>query len=125
MTPKDVGQTGLVDSYTETPTLHGRSDYVPYDKRKLSYANTFHNPWQANTIRVLEWLTGKLRLLRLIRKFERQGVVEGQGFWAPALKIMGIDLLPPDEGAFGRWWRGCPVPFGRGGLLRDALWPRG
>ncbi|MEM9427827.1 MAG: lysophospholipid acyltransferase family protein [Pseudomonadota bacterium] len=97
MTPKDVGQTGLVDSYTETPTLHGRSDYVPYDKRKLSYANTFHNPWQANTIRVLEWLTGKLRLLRLIRKFERQGVVEGQGFWAPALKIMGIDLLTPDE----------------------------
>ena len=97
MTPKDVGQTGLVDSYTETPTLHGRSDYVPYDKRKLSYANTFHNPWQANTIRVLEWLTGKLRLLRLIRNFERQGVVEGQGFWAPALKIMGIDLLTPDE----------------------------
>ncbi|MEL6645201.1 MAG: lysophospholipid acyltransferase family protein [Pseudomonadota bacterium] len=97
MTPKDVGQTGLVDSYTESPTLHGRSDYVPYDKRKLSYANTFHNPWQSNTIRVMEWMTGKIRLLRLIRKFERQGVVEGQGFWAPALKIMGIDLTTPED----------------------------
>lgn len=97
MTPKDVGQTGLVESYTETPTLHGRTDYVPYDKRKLSYANTFHNPWQSNIIRVMEWLTGKARLLFLIRKFERQGVVAGQGFWAPALNMMGIDLLTPDE----------------------------
>lgn len=85
----------LVESYPQT-TLHGRSDYVPYDKRRLSYANTFHNPWQSAVIRVLEWMTGKIRLLRLIRRFERQGVARGQAFWAPALRIMGIELQTPE-----------------------------
>jgi hypothetical protein len=66
-------------------TLHGRADYVPYDKRNLSYANTFPNPWRANTIRAMEWLTGKVTLLRLIRRFERMGVPEGQAFWPQAL----------------------------------------
>jgi putative hemolysin len=76
-------------------TLHGRADYVPYDKRKLSYANTFANPWKANTIRGMEWVTGKLTLLRLIRVFERMGVPEGQAFWSQALDVMGIRLETP------------------------------
>jgi len=67
-------------------------DYVPYDKRKLSYAHTFENPFQANTIRAMEWLTGKITLLRKIRRFEREGVPRGQAFWAQALRHMGIDL---------------------------------
>ncbi len=86
----------MVESYPQA-TLHGRTDYVPYDKRKLSYANTFHNPWQAGVIRAMEWMTGKIRLLRLIRRFERQGVVSGQGFWPRALAIMGIEVLTPDH----------------------------
>ncbi|MDJ0826562.1 MAG: lysophospholipid acyltransferase family protein [Rhodobacter sp.] len=86
----------MVDSYQET-TLHGRADYVPYDKRKLSYANTFPNPWQANTIRAIEWVTGKPRLLGMIRDFERSGVPEGQAFWGKALRAMRIDILTPDE----------------------------
>ncbi len=72
-------------------------DYVPYDKRNLSYANTFTNPWKANTIRVMEWLTGKLRLLMLVRKFERGGVRYGQGFWEDALGVMGIELQTPQD----------------------------
>ena len=78
------------------PTLHGRADYVPYDKRKLSYANTFPNPWKARTIRGMEWLTGKITLLRLIRRFERMGVPEGQAFWAQALEVMGVRLETPE-----------------------------
>ena len=70
---------------------------IPYDKRKLSYANTFTNPWKANSIRALEWMTGKLTLLRLVRKFERMGPAEGQAFWAQALGLMGIELLTPAE----------------------------
>ena len=73
------------------------ADYVPYDKKKLSYATTFTNPWQANTIRTLEWLTGKIALLRRIRRFERMGVPEGQAFWPQALSVMGIDLTTPPE----------------------------
>ncbi|QFS84216.1 lysophospholipid acyltransferase family protein [Roseivivax sp. THAF197b] len=68
---------------------------APYDKRKLSYANTFGNPWKANTIRAMEWMTGKLTLLRMVRRFERRGLVEGQAFWARALEIMGIDIETP------------------------------
>lgn len=70
---------------------------APYDKRKLSYATTFTNPWKAGTIRALEWMTGKLTLLRMVRRFERMGPAEGQAFWAQALAIMGIRLETPAE----------------------------
>lgn len=73
------------------------SDYVPYDKRKLSYAHSFENPVRANVIRSMEWMTGKMTLLRLIRKFERVGVPDGQAFWPQALDIMGIRLDTPQE----------------------------
>lgn len=72
-------------------------EYVPYDKRRLSYATTFDNRRQAVAIKTMEWLSGKLTLLRLIRKFERSGVPEGQAFWAAALATMGIDLTTPDD----------------------------
>lgn len=69
----------------------------PYDHRRLSYANTFANPWKANTIRTMEWLTGKWRLLRLIRRFEAMGAPFGQAFWPQALDVMGIRLQTPAE----------------------------
>ena len=97
----------LVDSYQET-TLHGRTDYVPYDKRKLSYANTFPNPWQANTIRAIEWVTGKPRLLRMIRRFEKSGVREGQEFWGKSLLAMVVDIHTPAV-PIGRIPRDGPV----------------
>lgn len=67
----------------------------PYDGSNLSYAKTFTNPWASAVIRTMEWSTGKIRLLRLIRKFERQGVPSGQAFWRPALDMMGIPLTTP------------------------------
>lgn len=70
---------------------------VPYDKRKLSYANTFTNPWKANTIRAMEWLTGKLPLLRLVRRFEREGPKDGHAFFGQALALMKIELQTPAE----------------------------
>jgi putative hemolysin len=83
-------------------TLRGQGDGEslrdqPYDRRRLSYANTFTNPVQVRTIQTMELLTGKMRLLRLIRKFEAMGVPEGQPFWRQALEVMGIDLLTPRE----------------------------
>lgn len=83
---------------TNTPGDDTTQDgYIPYDKRRLSYANTFPNPAKRGVIRVMEWMTGKLRLLRLIRKFEREGVETGQGFWGHALSVMGIDLETTDD----------------------------
>ncbi|WP_425092754.1 lysophospholipid acyltransferase family protein [Tropicimonas sp. S265A] len=69
----------------------------PYDGRNLSYARTFTDPRAAAIIRSIEMLTGKLRLLRLIRIFERQGVPHGQAFWRQALDIMGIELTTPKD----------------------------
>lgn len=69
----------------------------PYDGRNLSYAKTFTNPRAAFVIRTIELLTGKLRLLHLIRVFERQGVPHGQAFWRQSLDIMGIPLTTPPE----------------------------
>jgi putative hemolysin len=45
----------------------------------------------------MEWLTGKLTILRLIRQFEKSGAPQGEAFWRAALDVMGIDLLTPDE----------------------------
>lgn len=69
----------------------------PYDRRRLSYANTFENPVQRRTIQAMELLTGKMRLLRRIRRFEALGVPQGQAFWKQALDVMGIDLQTPAE----------------------------
>jgi putative hemolysin len=89
----------MVDSYqhssTEARPLAPAE--VPYDKRKLSYANTFTNPWKSNTIRAMEWMTGKIPLLRLVRRFERMGPAEGQAFWGQALGLMKIALETPPE----------------------------
>ena len=66
---------------------------TPYDRKKLSYANTFTNPVQRNAIKTLELLTGKLRLLRKVRQFEKMGIPVGQPFWKQALDILGINLI--------------------------------
>lgn len=72
-------------------------DDQPYDGRNLSYAGTFTNPAKATLIRVIELLTGKLRLLKLVRKFEAAGQVEQTDFWRRAIDLLQIDLQTPDE----------------------------
>jgi len=68
-----------------------------YDMRRLSYAGTFSNPVKAGTIRTLEWLTAKITLLRLIRRFEASGAPFGVPFWPKAIRTMGIDIQTPAE----------------------------
>lgn len=69
----------------------------PFQMRRLSYAGTFRNPFKAGAIRTIEWLTGKLTLLLLIRQFERSGIPFGQPFWPKAMKTMGIDVRTPAD----------------------------
>ena len=112
---KPLWQTGLVklaESGDETgkrgaqvvdQAQHGtgpqgpREDYVPYDRRRLSYSGTFKNPAKVLTIRVLEWMTGKLELLRRIRHFEQIGPKAGVEFFTQSLQVMGIDLAVSQE----------------------------
>lgn len=93
------GVNRLAEANQDIPadTPQPSQPYVPYDKRRLSYAGTFTDPRKVITIRTLEWLTGKITLLRRIRAFERAGVPHGVQFFPRALEQMGIDLLTPDE----------------------------
>lgn len=68
-----------------------------YDRGALTYSNTFDDPMRRNFIRAVEWMTGKLTVLRRVRQFEHRGSPKGQAFWRAALDIMGIDLLTPAE----------------------------
>lgn len=89
----------MVDGTQDIHAQHSGDtvNFNKYDRRALSYASTFDDPWKASFIRVMEALTGKLTILRLIRKFERQGAPTGQAFWRACLDVMGIDLLTPQE----------------------------
>lgn len=69
-----------------------------YDLRTLTYANSFDDRWTSLAIRAIEWCTGKLTILRMVRRFERSNAeYRGQKFWRGALNVMGIDLETPME----------------------------
>ncbi|KUJ85164.1 acyltransferase [Ruegeria marisrubri] len=69
-----------------------------YDRRTLTYANSFDDAWTATAIRAIEWCTGKLTILRMVSQFEKKNEhYRGQKFWGGALETMGIDLLTPAE----------------------------
>ena len=69
-----------------------------YDRRTLTYANSFDDRWTSLAIRSIEWFTGKLTILRMVNKFEKQNAqFRGQAFWRGALDIMGIELKTPEE----------------------------
>ncbi len=69
-----------------------------YDRRTLTYANSFDDRWTSLAIRAIEWCTGKLTILRMVRRFERSNAeYRGQKFWRGALNVMGIDLGTPME----------------------------
>lgn len=70
---------------------------VKYDRRTLTYANSFDSRWTSLVIHALEWMTGKLVILQRIRKFEKTDVPTGLSFWRAALDIMGIALETPQS----------------------------
>lgn len=68
-----------------------------YDRRSLTYANSFNNPIQGLIIRSVEWVTGKISILRMVRKLERRGAPKGQAFWGACLDVMGVNIKTPDD----------------------------
>ena len=89
----------MVDSFHDTPGVtpglggqdnaEERVDFKKYDRRSLSYATTFEDPWKAQLIRAIELFTGKLTIVRLIREFERRGAPRGQEF-----RFIGFNVRP-------------------------------
>ncbi len=69
-----------------------------YDMKRLSYSGTFTNPFKVLSIRAIEWATAKVKLLSMIRSFERSGAPMGVAFWSKAVRHMGIRIdTPPEE----------------------------
>ena len=69
-----------------------------YDMRRLSYAGPFTNPLKVFAIRAIEWTTAKVKLLQMIRSFEKSGAPVGVTFWSKAVAHMGIRIdTPPEE----------------------------
>ncbi|RPE63241.1 putative hemolysin [Pacificibacter maritimus] len=85
------------DNQVTNAPVAGDPDFERYDARRLSYAGTFSDPSKVLIIRSIEWITGKLPLLRRIRRFEKMGAPNGQPFFTQALDVMGIDVLTPEE----------------------------
>ncbi len=79
----------IVQSDVETVT------FTKYDRQSLSYASTFDHPIKSRIISLIELFTGRIAILRMIRKFEKNGAPKGQGFWRAALDTMGIELTTP------------------------------
>ncbi|NDV02222.1 lysophospholipid acyltransferase family protein [Pseudoroseicyclus tamaricis] len=74
-----------------------RQQPVPrvYDRSSLTYSETFDNPFKRTAIKSIEWMTGKLEVLRRVRRFERMGVQPGPDFWPGTMKAMGIEIQTP------------------------------
>lgn len=81
-----------------------------YDRRTLTYANSFPNPFVRYTIKAIEWMTGKITIIRRLHEFEKIEEKEGQAFWPAAMKVMGIDLQTP-QSQLDRIPLGGPVIF--------------
>ncbi|SHG81368.1 lysophospholipid acyltransferase family protein [Cognatishimia maritima] len=77
-----------------TPDTDGET----YDRRQLTYANSFDDNWTSTAIKTIEWFTGKITILRMVNKFERMNADHrGQQFWAGALGVMGVKLTTPQD----------------------------
>lgn len=74
-----------------------KDELTKYDRRTLTYANTFDNRWTALTIHALEWMTGKFVIIQRIRRFEKKVVPKGLAFWRASLDAMGIAFETPED----------------------------
>lgn len=68
-----------------------------YNRRALTYSETFDSNSRRIIIKTLEWLTGKISIIRMIREFEKRPPVTGQAFWRAVLDVMRIELVTPEE----------------------------
>lgn len=99
-TPPRHGKNDLVDTVPNTQVSGPAQDTEGqiYDRRTLTYANSFDDRLTSLAIRAIEWVTGKLTVLRMVNKFERDNEqYRGQKFWRGALNVMGIELQTPEE----------------------------
>lgn len=89
----------MTETTPKTPAALRAPDSAPrrYDRGALTYSNTFDSPVRRGIIKAIEWCTGKIHIVRMIREFERRGKYHGAAFWRGALDVMRIDLITPQD----------------------------
>ena len=68
-----------------------------YDRASLTYSDTFESPFNRYLILAMEWLTGKVKVIRRVRSFEKMGTPTGQAFWPATMRAMGIEIQTPQD----------------------------
>ena len=68
-----------------------------YDRRRLTYSNTFDSPMKRFVIRAIEWVTGKISVLGMLREYNRRETPTRANFWHTTLDVMRIDIQTPQE----------------------------
>ena len=79
-----------------------------YNASVLTYAGSFASPWKRGLIRTSENLTGRLRLLWLVRKWEVDPDRD-PNFWKSVLDRLDIMAKNIDHAAIGHIDEGMPV----------------
>ena len=85
---------------TEPSKTSASDDQTPsrvYDLRSLTYSETFDSSAKRWFIKSMEWMTGKIKVVSRVRRFERMGTHTGQAFWPATMKAMGIEVQTPDD----------------------------
>ncbi len=86
----------MTDTSTKTDVTTDTEDAPRvYDRRSLTYSETFDSPLKRNFIMAMEWVTGKIKVIRRVRRFEKMGTPTGQAFWPATMKAMGITIQTP------------------------------
>lgn len=95
----DVQSIGIKGIPVEKPTqvLVEDPDFVPYDTSTLSFAESGAGPLSAQVIRTVEWLTGKIRLLRIAKDFDKTGRKFETTIWEKVLELLEVDLQVTEE----------------------------
>jgi len=89
-----VAQTDLT---SEQKKKDGGISFTQYDRRSLTYSSSLNSGFQSTVIKIMEWLTGKLSIIRMVRQVEKQGAPKGQAFWKSCLDVMGIPVNTPQD----------------------------
>ena len=96
--PAILQRRGTADDAVESASQNdtGETGQKAYDRRALTYANTFQNVWKANVIRALEWMTGKIKIIWMLREFKNRPKTRNT-MWRHALDVMDIEIKTPPE----------------------------
>ncbi|MEM6891119.1 MAG: lysophospholipid acyltransferase family protein [Pseudomonadota bacterium] len=87
----------MIDKQNSVAVAKPNRPHHSYDRTRLTYAETFDSRWKRSCIHLIEFLTAKPRILRLVKEFERRGPAQRQAFWGQMLDVMGITCGTPTE----------------------------